>query len=299
MYTSSSAAQKTLPTATYSEMPNDMKLEFLGDLGLAAKRLQRQDECLRYFQKRFQLYSGITNPSNYELLLYSESLIEAQVSNKKYEAALMTFSKLKIFHLNEEQCKELDKSEDFAMIKADIKRLYKNMPEAEWIKPNMGSLNNKGKLWDAIRILYRIGLLCQWKHEIYKKMCDPLPCMPLEVARTTFETEKGDPKLILYANDWLASAADIFGHLYYDLPRAVTWDLAQELIERNIYSSLQGAAYAFPDKDGNSHKILGFRHLLRFLNNFNTTPEDHERHSPYGIKYLQRSIQKYPISFYF
>ena len=61
-------------------------------------------------------------------------------------------------------------------------------------------------------------------------MCDPLPCMPLEVARTTFETEKGDPKLILYANDWLASAADIFGHLYYDLPRAVSWDLAQELI---------------------------------------------------------------------
>lgn len=61
-------------------------------------------------------------------------------------------------------------------------------------------------------------------------MCDPLPCMSLEVARTTFETEKGDPKLILYANDWLASAADIFGHLYYDLPRAVTWDLAQELI---------------------------------------------------------------------
>ena len=77
---------------------------------------------------------------------------------------------------------------------------------------------------------YRIGLLCQWKHEIYKNMCDPLPRMPLEVARTTFETEKGDPKLILYANDWLASAADIFGHLYYDLPRAVTWDLAQELI---------------------------------------------------------------------
>ena len=66
-------------------------------------------------------------------------------------------------------------------------------------------------------------------------------------------------------------------------------------IERNIYSSLQGAAYAFPDKDGNSHKILGFRHLLRFLNNFYTTSEDHERHSPYGIKYLQRSIQKYPI----
>ena len=38
-----------------------------------------------------------------------------------------------------------------------------------------------------------------------------------------------------------------------------------------------------------------FRHLLRFLHNFNTTTEDHERHSPYGIKYLQRSIQKYPI----
>ena len=127
----------------------------LGDLGLAAKRLQRQDECLRYFQKRFQLYSGIKTPSNYELLFYSESLIEAQVSTKKYEAALITFSKLKIFHLNEEQCKELDKSEDLAIVKVDIKRLYKNMPEAEWRKPNMGTLNNKGKLWDAIRILYR------------------------------------------------------------------------------------------------------------------------------------------------
>ena len=124
-------------------------------MGLAAKRLQRQDECIRYFQKRFQLYSGIKNPSNYELLLYGESSIEAQVSNKKYEAALITFSKLKIFHLNEEQCKKLDKSEDLAIIKADIKRLYKNMPEVEWIKPNMGTLNNKGKLWDAIRILYR------------------------------------------------------------------------------------------------------------------------------------------------
>ena len=128
---------------------------YLGDLGLAAKRLQRQDECLLYFQKRFQLYSGIKNPSNYELLLYSESLIEAQVSNKKYEAALMTFSKLKIFHLNEEQCKKLDKSEDLAIVKADIKRFYKNISEVEWRKPNMGTLNNKGKLWDAIRILYR------------------------------------------------------------------------------------------------------------------------------------------------
>ena len=54
-------------------------------------------------------------------------------------------------------------------------------------------------------------------------MCDPLPCMPLEVARTSFESEKGDPKFILYANDWLTSAADIFGHLFYDLPKAVPW----------------------------------------------------------------------------
>ena len=94
-------------------------------------------------------------------------------------------------------------------------------------------------------------------------MCDPLPTMPLEVARTTFKTEKGDPKFILYANDWLASAADIFGHLFYDLPQAVPWTLAQDLIERNIYSSLQAAAYAFPDKDGKSHKILGFKHLVK------------------------------------
>ena len=75
-------------------------------------------------------------------------------------------------------------------------------------------------------------------------MCDPLPCMSLEVARTTFETEKGDPKLILYANDWLASAADIFGHLYYDLPRAVSWDLAQELIGYTLSDSFIFTSYS-------------------------------------------------------
>ena len=49
--------------------------------------------------------------------------------------------------------------------------------------------------------IFRLGLLCQWKHEIFKNMCDPLPCMPLEVARTTIERGKGDPKFILYANE--------------------------------------------------------------------------------------------------
>ena len=35
---------------------------------------------------------------------------------------------------------------------------------------------------------------------------------------------------------------------------------------------------------------------LKFLHNFNTTTsEDKERHTPYGIKYLQRSLDKYPI----
>ena len=87
-------------------------------------------------------------------------------------------------------------------------------------------------------------------------MCDPLPTMPLEVARTTFKTEKGDPKFILYANDWLASAADIFGHLFYDLPQAVPWTLAQDLIERNIYSSLQ--VYYFVILNLSSWNFIGF-----------------------------------------
>ena len=142
-------------------LKNYYKIFLAGDLGLAAKRLQRQDECLRYFQKRFQLCSGMKNPSNYYLLLYSESLIEAQVSNKNYDEALITFSKLKIFHLNEEHCEKLNNCEDFAMVKADVKKLYKNMSEAEWKKPNMGTLESKGKLWDGIRLLYRyIFSLC-------------------------------------------------------------------------------------------------------------------------------------------
>ena len=83
---------------------------------------------------------------------------------------------------------------------------------------------------------------------------------------------------------------DIFNFLDFHFQ-----DLAEELMERNIYTSLQAGAYAFPDKEGKSHKILGFRHLLKFLHNFNSTPEGHERHAPYGIKYLLRSIQKFPI----
>ena len=135
-------------------------------------------------------------------------------------------------------------------------------------------------------------MLCQLKHDIYRNMYGKLlPCMPLEIVRTTFE--KGNSKLIFNANEWLKSAVDIFGHLNYDLTKAVSNDLAQDLTERKIYSSLQFAAYAFPNINGISLKIQNFRCLLEYLNLFNQ--ENHPRYTPYGIKYLQRSIQKYPI----
>ena len=121
-----------------------------GDLGQAAKKLGRTDECINYFQKRFQIYNAMENHDKFDLILYFENLIEAQMTKKKYEAALITFSKMKNFHLNAEQCKEFDKSEDFVALKAEVDKLYKNMSPAEWslhIKP--------GKLWDGIRLLYR------------------------------------------------------------------------------------------------------------------------------------------------
>ena len=91
------------------------------------------------------------NHDEFDLILYFENLIEAQMTKKKYEAALITFSKMKNFHLNAEQCKEFDKSEDFVALKAEVDKLYKNMSPAEWSL----HLKAKGKLWDGIRLLYR------------------------------------------------------------------------------------------------------------------------------------------------
>ena len=91
------------------------------------------------------------NHDKFDLILYFENLIEAQMTKKKYEAALITFSKMKNFHLNAEQCKEFDQSKDFVALKAKVDKLYKTMSPAEWSR----HLKAKGKLWDGIRLLYR------------------------------------------------------------------------------------------------------------------------------------------------
>ena len=82
-------------------------------------------------------------------------------------------------------------------------------------------------------------------------------------------------------------------NLFYETYFLYLLPLAQDLIERNIYSTLQVAAYAFPDKDGNSVKLMGFKHLVRFLHRLNKDSD--ERRFAYGIRYLSRSIQRFPV----
>ena len=222
--------QKTLPTLAYTEIPTELKKDLLGNLGNAAKRLGKTEESMLYFQKRFQLCRGMKNLDNYELLLYGEDLIEAQFKNKKYEAALITFSKLKLFNLDAEKSDGFEQNERFVAIKKEVNKLYQNMTPAEWQSWGVRSRHpgrNLEKLWDSVKLLYRIGMLCQWKHDIYRNMCEPLPTMPLEEARTTIQINKGKPKMVLHANDWLATSANIFGHLFYDLPKAVPWKIGK------------------------------------------------------------------------
>ena len=76
-----------------------------------------------------------------------------------------------MFNLDAEKSDGFEQNERFVAIKKEINKLYQNMTLAEWQSWGVRSRHpgrNLEKLWDSVKLLYRIGILCQWKHDIYR-----------------------------------------------------------------------------------------------------------------------------------